>query len=156
MSEYVLKHSGEELDIAIERVLSGYVKLSDILLHCTRYASGSYTPLNDTFIGDISIPVSNGSASLKPKVFIMFHNSRIENSDESVTKFALTSSVTVTDNDGTVVYSHSSGIYHNSTLKSCSNQSGGRYFQSVDTGVSGVGTNYYLQGGKQYLWFAWG
>lgn len=147
---------GKTLNVNVP-VPDGYINLADVLNHCTRSASSEYTPTSNVTISDVEIAIKDANGNyLKPKIFVIFHNSRIENADTSVTKFALTSSITVADNDGNLLYTHAGGIYKNTTFGACGAQSASRYFNPINTGVQGIGSSYYLQSGKQYLWYAWG
>lgn len=157
MSEYILKHTGKELDMAIEKVLNGCIDLSSLLNHCTRYANGSYTPASDVEMSDVRIPISEGGVPLKPKIFSIFHFTKVDNTDTSMTKFAVTASVTVSGDDGAVLYAHTCGVFYDEQLKACSGQSTSRYFKPDDTGVVGTGpAAFYMRSGKRYLWHAWG
>ena len=152
------------MDITMGKLLNvnvpvpdGYINLADVISHCTRHVNSSYTPPSNQILNNVSITIKDSNGEyLKPKVFIMFHNARIENSGTDTAKVAVTASVTIAGDDGALLYRHSSGIYYHSTYKACSNQSSSRYFNPTSTGVQGVASDFYLQSGKQYLWYAWG
>ena len=154
----------QDMDIKNGKILNvnvpvpdNYINLADIITHTTKYAASEYTPTENTVMNNISIPVKDENGNyFKPKVFVMFHNSRIENSGTSTSQIAVTSSFTIADDAGNLLYKRTSGVYYNSTYKACSNQSGSRYFKPINTGVQGVASDFYLQKDKQYLWYAWG
>lgn len=144
--------------VTVGAIPNNYINIADILLHCNRSANGTYTASSNIVLSNVKIGIADDFGAFKPKIFVLFHSSRINNTGTDTSKIPVTASVTITGNNENILYKHSSGVYYNSstTLRACSGQSASRYFNPVSDGVQGIGSDYYMQSNCNYIWMAWG
>ena len=153
MSEYKMRHTGEELDEAIEKVKNGYLNPADLITHTMQSASGSFKGSGQT-LANISI----NTIGFKPKIFYIQNQDAVYNNSTS-TPYSLVSSLMLYTDESTTLLRRTSFV-----LKGDSSNGYGRGGQSsltngftpTDNGVQGTGTNVKANNGVTYNWWAWG
>lgn len=157
MSEYIMNHTGEQLDEAIDKVLNGYIDLSKLTLHCSegKYWTNSYSPSSDILLSNVSF-----DCGFKPKIFVVTNLSGIVSNSTSTSKVHLLTSLFITDDDYNILLRFSSYLYYHTTNKlymGSRSTSSDNTFVPTDTGVQGGnGTTVYFRGGNTYQVYAWG
>lgn len=133
---------------------SGDLNEDDSILYVTKYAEGIYTTgASDVYLGDININIG-----FKPKIFLFVNDAGIDT--KNTNKYALLTSILVSDNNYNILFKRTSGIYYGSSQggRSLQTKSSSNTFDLTENGVQGGdSTTVYVKGGGfNFSWYAWG
>lgn len=149
MSEYYLDYTGAQLDDAINKVRSGYIDSSDIIMHCKQSASGTFVGSGQT-CDKLSIGLS-----FRPKIILIIATTPVTTVN-SASPYEISAVWRVmNDNYGALrdncIFVYKSG----SNLKTGHTESNGLR-GNADNTITGWGTSAKFASGTTYSWYAWG
>ena len=149
MSEYNMSHTGAQLDEAIEKVMSGYIDSSDIIMNITKSASGTFTGSGQT-CANLSIGLN-----FRPKIILIAATSAITTTNTG-SPYEISAVWRIYDDDFSVEQDNCVFVYKSGSSAKSGHTASNGLRGNADNTITGWGTSAKFASGVTYSWYAWG
>ena len=149
MSDYYLGFTGAQLDDAINKVRSGYIDSSDIIMHCKQSASGTFVGS-----GQVCEKLSIG-LSFRPKVILIIATSPVTTTNGS-SPYEICAVWRIMNDDYSKLRDNCTFVYKSGSNLKTGHTEGNGLKANADNTITGWGASVKFASGTTYSWYAWG